>query len=143
MYINLYLHIRYASRHFCCSLSSCYLWYKKLCKYNMYENNCQKRTFTERNIFKTWKGKTLIAPSSYFEIILKPTLFYHISIILFLKISILYKIWLHKLFCLSRNESKLPKCTHYESRRLSFKSVRFGFLESFLDEQNNLYSQWL
>lgn len=28
----------------------------------------------------------------------------------------------------------------YESRMLSLKSVQFGFLDSFFDEQNDLYS---
>ena len=39
-----------------------------------------------------------------------------------------YKHWLYKLFCSSRNE-------------FSFHKKVCGFLDSFLDEQNNLYSQ--
>ena len=45
--------------------------------------------------------------------------------------------------CSSRNESKnlwKPKA-FIKSVRAFIKSVRFNFLDSFLDEQNNLYSQ--
>ena len=50
-----------------------------------------------------------------------------------------YKKWLYTLFCSSRK----PNCTHlYESLRSAFIkcAIRF-FLDSFPDEQNNLYCQ--
>ena len=46
-------------------------------------------------------------------------------------------------FCLSKHESKKPNRTLYETLRLSWKCVRFKFIHSFLDGQNNLYSQCL
>ena len=52
-----------------------------------------------------------------------------------------YKLWLYKCFCSLRNESKTRNRTlFYESFGLLL-SVQFGFLDSFNDEQNNLYSQ--